>query len=240
MDEGHVILLDLSGGEIVLAARLSNGTRSTSYMHYALKSPNALGRYFQDRKISTSVAWPNRAQLPVFASDTSIEVVWRDCTLVSGIIQLRGRPTCGHYRAMMQFEQHARKFEQSIRRACMFFFCSDPVCFSLALLPIAMETEADSYASFDFLASYVLGSQRGTKSSRKTEEDDRGPNGTNQIRKGAEGKDMELALIEGQGGRRGSRRRQKSDKAWSDDWDDSSDMKELRQAPQCYSTSSLA
>ena len=131
---------------------------------------------------------------------------------------------------MAQFEQRACKFEKSIRRACVFFFCSDPICFSLALLPKAMETEADSYASFDFLASYVPGSQHGTKSSRKTEEDDRGPKWHKSNQKGGRGKGHG-AGAEGQGGRRDSRRRQKSDKAWSDDWDDSSDIKELRQAP---------
>ena len=63
MDEGlrdtSFFLTYQGGGNCV--SRMLVEWHQQHFLH-ALKSPNALGRYFQDRKISTSVAWPNRAQ----------------------------------------------------------------------------------------------------------------------------------------------------------------------------------
>ena len=78
-------------------------------------------------------------------------------------------PRC--FTPMTRSLQSELAFMMSTDEDCICFFCSDPIC-CLQTFP-AMDLDADSFASFDFLATYAPGGQQGAKTAREADETDR-------------------------------------------------------------------
>ena len=105
MDEGHMIFLDLCDGQSCLDQMISDW-HLQHYVHALNFAADIvclqLGRYPQDRKISTPVEIVDGVQLPVFVNRENLSVTWVPYTFISGVVHLGRRPTCGHYRSLLR------------------------------------------------------------------------------------------------------------------------------------------
>ena len=93
----------------------------------------------------------------------------------------------------------------------------------------ATDQDADSFASFDFLATYAPGGSQGAKTSRGTEDEDRDTKWRRPNQKGGRGKGQGQEHAQDQPSRK-DWRKSKDNQSWDNSWSSSGDVSDLRQS----------